>query len=374
MSSTPDLIYALLKTDNLYESQRFITQHQKALLSDEADAFLGFLLRQAQEDDDISTEQMIKDYRVFLKRCREVGVARALAEKTASGTMPVEFAQVINTLPPELFQELLDVTEKATDWASFGRELDNHPKLAAALKRSTSDSSPQLGPDAEAQIPHLLMTFVDIESWSERGQFVEQNQTILLHPKTDEALARMMEFAQEKDDIQNYQFFTELRTLLKRCRQVGIKQAFAEKTASSITSAELTHALDILPPELIQQLSIVLDKATDWASVERKLANHPDLVAAIKRAVSWPLLDPSAEAKIPFLLKTFADTKSLSERQQFVEQNQTILLHPKTDELLARMIKLAQKNDDSQIYQDFTELRTLFERCRQVGIKQAFMN
>lgn len=91
--SDPGSIFAafqeFITAPNWADSRRVLEQHPE-LLSDQADALLE-QLAQAQENPQL--RQMVEEHHALLRRCREVGVQLAFAQKTRtdSGHIPSEF-------------------------------------------------------------------------------------------------------------------------------------------------------------------------------------------------------------------------------------------------------------------------------------------
>ncbi|MCS7040812.1 MAG: hypothetical protein NZP34_14490, partial [Caldilineales bacterium] len=68
-----------------WDASQHIVEDHPELLSDEADALLVQLLDAAEAQGDEGAAQTLAEHRVLLRRCREVGIPRAFAEKGAHG-------------------------------------------------------------------------------------------------------------------------------------------------------------------------------------------------------------------------------------------------------------------------------------------------
>lgn len=82
-ATTPSVINALekfLRADSWLESYRVVLEEPE-LLSDEADDLLGEQIAEAQARNDQGFLELFEEHRALLRRCREVGVEEAFAEK-----------------------------------------------------------------------------------------------------------------------------------------------------------------------------------------------------------------------------------------------------------------------------------------------------
>ncbi len=107
-----ETLQAFIQARTWEESRRLLDQHPE-LLSEEADALLGRLQDAARARSDEHALRILEQHRVLLRRCREVGAARAFAEQMlppevleqaeAAGLTPeqlLEIAQLAAQIPP----------------------------------------------------------------------------------------------------------------------------------------------------------------------------------------------------------------------------------------------------------------------------------
>ena len=106
-----DAIQAFIQADTWAASQRFIEAHPE-LLSDEAGQLLGQLVAGARQQGDVRAEGAFSECRQLLARCRQVGMEAAFAERAREGgEIPSELGALLEALPPEQRQILLDALE-----------------------------------------------------------------------------------------------------------------------------------------------------------------------------------------------------------------------------------------------------------------------
>ena len=116
------LLQQFLQAPTWPDSRHIVETHPE-LLTDDADALLG-QLREAQETEDV--RQTIQDHSALLRRCREVGVDAAFAEKTdnAAGDNNLQ-------IPPEFTD---DVRELQSVLSRLQREPHLVPRYVAILE------------------------------------------------------------------------------------------------------------------------------------------------------------------------------------------------------------------------------------------------
>jgi hypothetical protein len=199
------------------ESRRILEAHPE-LLTDEADALLGQWIAAAQARGDEEARRILEEHRVLLRRCREVGIEEAFAERR---------------------------------WGS--------------------------------ELVQTLFAFIQAETWEESRRILEAHPELL----TDEADAVLGQLVQVQEDQDARRFLEELRALLRRCREVGVEQAFAELSGPPIPpefQADLRRAQEGKARYRQTGDLAVLNEAI--AAYERIL-NHPAFSQADERFRLW---------------------------------------------------------------------------------------
>ena len=79
------------------------------------------------------------------------------------------------------------------------------------------------------QFLDAFQLFVNAGTWEESQRIVERNP-LLLDPKADDLLSQL---AATQSDLQTQQVVQEHGALLRRCREIGVPRAFAEKRGSA---------------------------------------------------------------------------------------------------------------------------------------------
>ncbi len=106
------------------------------------------------------------------------------------------------------------------------------------------------------QLFDIIQSFIQADTWAASQRIIEAHPE-LLSDEADRLLGQLVALARQQDDTQAGGAFTEARQLLARCRQVGVKAAFAERAAErGEIPSELEAFLTALPPE---QRQILLD-------------------------------------------------------------------------------------------------------------------
>lgn len=137
----------------------------------------------------------------------------------------------------------------------------------------------------------LLQQFVTAPTWAESRRILEQRPE-LLSPVADMLLEDLSAAARAQGDENAQRIFDEHLALLRRCHEVGIEQAFAEKTTTPAPSGITAESAN-LPPEIAQALREVLEQLAvagvevrSHEDLERALQEHPDLLEKLMRAAA----------------------------------------------------------------------------------------
>ena len=146
-----ETIFAFIQAETWAESRRIVEAHPE-LLSDEADGLLGQLADAARAQGDENARRVFDEHRALLRRCREVGVERAFAEKMlppealaqaeAAGLTPeqaLEAARAAAQMPPELRELLVELAAAGVETSSpedLERLLEERPDLREKLEEA----------------------------------------------------------------------------------------------------------------------------------------------------------------------------------------------------------------------------------------------
>jgi len=132
-------------------------------------------------------------------------------------------------VPTELEQPFIELVKRALADAPA----DANPAALAAW-RARLDDFRRLCDQARQELPPLLraiQAFVRADTWAAAQRVVEEHPELL----SDETLAlfeRLIAAAHTQVDADARRILVERRDLLRRCREVGAAQAFAEKKGS----------------------------------------------------------------------------------------------------------------------------------------------
>ncbi len=213
-----ETIFAFIQAETWAESRRIVEEHPE-LLSDEADGLLGQLIEAARELGEGDAVRLLEEHRALLRRCREVGVERAFAEEVGA----------------------------------------QHAEL----------------------LLEALQAFVAADTWDESRRIVEEHPE-LLSDEADALLGRMLEAEEVRRTSEVRRTLEKHRALLRRCREVGVARAFAERVGSSVPSAEAIrrHPLYLLAEKVLRG-EMSLEEALRQATAPETLAALDD--AALNR-------------------------------------------------------------------------------------------
>ncbi len=230
-------LQSFIQAETWGKSRRILEQHPE-LLTDEADALLEQLIQTARERNDENARQLFEQHRNLLRRCRQVGIEQAFQEQS-----------------------------QGKRW--------------------------------QQRLLETLFAFIQAETWDESRRILEQHPE-LLTDEADALLEQLIQAAKAQQDENAQQLFEQHRRLLRRCREVGIKQAFAEKLlppevlqaaqAAGLTAEqalEIAHLVAEIPPEVREALSELAATGIEINSpqdLERLLAERPDLQQKLELA------------------------------------------------------------------------------------------
>ena len=82
-------------------------------------------------------------------------------------------------------------------------------------------------PNDLEQLRQTIFAFIQAETWEESRRILESHPE-LLTDEADALLGQLIDTAQAQGDEAALRIFERHRALLRRCREVGIEQAFAE--------------------------------------------------------------------------------------------------------------------------------------------------
>ncbi|WP_287910895.1 hypothetical protein [Chloroflexus sp.] len=174
-----------------------------------------------------------------------------------------------------------------------------------------------------APLVQMLNEFITANTWNESQRIVEQHPE-LLSDEADELLSHWLEAARSQGDASAVRVLEEQRALLRRCREVGVAQAFVEHAEAIGTTALPSDLLPMLteltrpdaPLDMPQRIDLchralaLIDRASQpqlWAAVTvilaDSLAQHPfgDRAENVERAIRYyeQALEVRTRARLP---------------------------------------------------------------------------
>ncbi|MFQ5856187.1 MAG: CpXC domain-containing protein, partial [Anaerolineae bacterium] len=207
--------------------------------------------------------------------------------------------------------------------------------VGLVLRLKLEETSPELAQATETL--RTLFEFVRAETWAESRRIVEQHPE-LLSDEADALLGQVIDTAREQADEDEVHIFEEHRALLRRCRKVGVEQAFAEKTGLSPEELAAAEALAQLPPEVREVLAELAAGGVEITSpedLERALAERPDLQQKLRDAVqamgAGPTVPPAFTDDVALADRAerrYRETGDRAALDEAVEAWERILSHP----------------------------------------------
>lgn len=90
---------------------------------------------------------------------------------------------------------------------------------------------------ARQQLYDTIWAFIEVETWTD-SQYIVENYPDLLSDDADTVITQIIEVSQQEFDGSDHIFFAERLAILRRCREIGIDAAFAEKFGGDSTVDE----------------------------------------------------------------------------------------------------------------------------------------
>jgi hypothetical protein len=222
-----------------WDESRRILEARPDLLTDEADALLGRWIAAAQAQGDEEARRILEEHRVLLRRCREVGIEEAFAERRRG-----------------------------------------------------------------SELVQTLFAFIQAETWEESRRILQAHPE-LLTDEADAVLGRLIDTAQARGDEAALRIFERHRALLRRCREVGIPRAFAEKMLPPEVLAQ-AETIGLTPEQVLEMVRLVAELAASGVEIrsledlERLLSERPDLREKMEQAVAKRQQTPADPRAVRF--------------------------------------------------------------------------
>jgi len=257
-----------------WEESRRILEAYPELLTDEADALLGQWIAAAQARSAEEACRILEEHRVLLRRCREVGIEEAFAERRRG-----------------------------------------------------------------SELVQTLFAFIQAETWEESRRILEAHPE-LLTDEADAVLGRLIDTAQAQGDETALRIFERHRTLLRRCREVGIPRAFAEKLLPPEVLAQ-AETIGLIPEQVLETVRLVAELALSGVEIsspedlERLLAEQPEIREKLEQAVArfggGPPIPPEFQADLRRAqegVARYQQTGDLAALNEAIAAYERILNHP----------------------------------------------
>ncbi|MBE7533681.1 MAG: tetratricopeptide repeat protein [Ardenticatenaceae bacterium] len=188
-----------------------------------------------------------------------------------------------------------------------------NPQAYAELEAVAQQMADGEDEEDEQAMPPLLAAiqqFIQADTWMESYRFVQAHPELL----ADESLTlleTLVNGAQQAGDDNARRVIAEHLALLRRCREVGVTEAFAEKLETTV--AQLEAASSQIVPEQAQALAdslIAWIQTPDWAASEAYLQQH-----------AATLLTNEAEAVLELLRRGNPDNTAIPEHQTLLKRS-----------------------------------------------------
>lgn len=264
-----------------------------------------------------------------------------------------------------------------------------HRQFAAmlmALGDTLAEVQSRIGSCASPAIVEAVDELLRVDTWDESRKLFDQRPE-LLSDSADARLSQLIESARgEGSDVH---LIEEARSLVRRARVVGVREALAEKARMSEVVYDFLQAEnwaesrsileehpDLLSDEVEHMLKHMVADAQ--AGGERDavafLAENLTLIRRARQtniatAFEEVMAGPAAALMVP--MDEFLDTDTWDQTREVLVRHPE-LMSEEGDLLLARLIQAAQDARDEDGVEYFRGRRRLLQLCRRNGVDACF--
>ncbi|MGH8884729.1 MAG: hypothetical protein ACRDYX_06065 [Egibacteraceae bacterium] len=437
------LLLEFVSTQTWAQARAVVERHEAQLLTHAADAAIDLMISTVR-DRDAGAAANLEQHRRVLRRCREIGIREAF-EEVAGGAGSGHADQGADTSDEVRLGMLLFKFVAAPTWDQSRRLLDEHPELLsvavdAVLERlitgaggiieqmmPAADSGRveseveslerhgrllrrcrEIGVDAafaEVQASHLqeqeleedlrpvLFEFVTAGSRRQARRIVEAHPELLSAQALD-FLERIVEGARAEGDNDRADWAQSRLTLLRRCVESGMADAFAEDRDANRgqEAVELLFELMARPllewPQMVREQPELLgddaERALENLTAQARTEGEHEVVTKLEQLETF--LRQSRERWTPpprgdkpagqdpewSVMSQFLQAGSWATSQRIVEEYPELLTEA-ADRLVSQLMAAAELREDGAAAAETLEVqRQLLRRCRKVGITEAF--
>lgn len=268
---------------------------------------------------------------------------------------------------------------------------------------SPEDPSDDAAPD---RLMRLLLQFSAIPQLRHARQLLEDNEELLLSPAADAAMEMQLSIGRAAGHDEMVTAIESRRQLLRRCREIGIPDAFVEAAAGVDKEVEVSD-------EAVEMAAILLEFVTarSWPASKRVLLEHQDKLLseqadmalgvfiegaetagdnaaemlrrhrellrrcrAIGVDAAFGELDapsPADDSPSPIeLVREFVTVPTTHEAARLIRRHPDLATSLAVEQLEA-LIEFATKDRDTGAAQGLRERRDLLRRCVDLGIDAA---
>ena len=249
-----------------------------------ADPFLAAVMALMEADSPAALLRVARDHPILLTPEAEARFQEGVQSARALGAE--EMAQAME----EHYRILRETWRAAQESGLSPEQAIAAAEGVEALVRQAPEAADPLA------LAQALQDFIQAPTWDESRRVLEEHPE-LLTDEADSLLTQLANAARAQGDEDAVRLFEEHRALLRRSRQVGVAQAFAEKMLppealaaaeqaglSPQQALEMARMLAQLPPEVLEELARRGVQLRSQEDFERALQAHPDLRQRLEEA------------------------------------------------------------------------------------------
>jgi len=214
-----EMLPAVLSDDpeayrQLEEAARELVEHLLA-----ADPFMAGLQALLEADSMTALLQAARDHPILLMAEAEARIRQGAENARRAGQEEIARAM------EERYRVLRQTVQAAQE---SGLTLEQAIEMTAQVEKAVRSGDV----DRRLALAQTLQDFIQADTWDESRRILEAHPE-LLTDEADALLGQLVQAAQAQGDEDARRILEEHRALLRRCREIGVEQAFAALPASS---------------------------------------------------------------------------------------------------------------------------------------------
>ena len=214
-------------------------------------------------------------------------------------------------------------------------------------------------PDRDRVIKGIL-AFINTANWDESQRVVESNAEMLLSENIESAFEILLAQAV---NVEDKRIFQTHRSLLRRCREIGISAAFDELK----TARRDNPGIPLIPVELIP-----VGRHLEQVSPARMRAYLDENPQTRDVLAELGIIERRQNTSVESIILAFINASSWAEKKQFAQKNPRALFSAAAVIFFEEALHRARAESNQMDVMVLEGHQKLLTRCQEIGIDEAF--